>query len=86
MLHSLDDYFLAKNLRYCLIPSRSFNDQRTLQSGWLQAFWVVIEEPRFFQTYNFQKNITNIVIHNLYGKKRLRSIKFLAKSENSILE
>ena len=37
MLHSLGDYFYAKNPRYQLIPSRDIGDKRILQSDWMRG-------------------------------------------------
>ena len=54
MLPFLNGYLLhAINLRYRLIPSRLFADQRIQQSDWLRVFKATAENPDFAQTCGF---------------------------------
>ena len=59
MLPFLGEYLYVKNKRYRSITSEDIDDQGTLQSDWMTAFWPVTCEPNFFQIWGLHRKAKN---------------------------
>ena len=51
----LGEYLYVKKKRYRSITSEDIDDQRTLQSDWMTAFWPVTCESEFFQIWGLDR-------------------------------